>query len=100
METRCNGRYKHIAVSCTAVRVPTMRAHAEAISIETMFEVTPEEARWALDCGVNKAHKYKTSLCLFLPRRIMLLRLLSCSDLTVDPLQASAVDGPGRGAGR
>lgn len=34
-------------VSCTAVRIPTLRAHAEAITIETEKPCTPEEARAA-----------------------------------------------------
>src|SRR5579864_8980295 len=37
-----------LAVSCTAVRVPTVRAHAEAITIETAAPVTPEAARAVL----------------------------------------------------
>jgi len=37
-----------LPVSCTAVRVPTLRAHAEAITIETAEEVTPEAARAVL----------------------------------------------------
>jgi aspartate-semialdehyde dehydrogenase len=37
-----------LAVSCTAVRVPTMRAHAEAITIETEVPITPESARAVL----------------------------------------------------
>ncbi|KAH8047076.1 aspartate-semialdehyde dehydrogenase [Aureococcus anophagefferens] len=35
-------------VSCTAVRIPTLRAHSEAITIETVKPVTPEAARKAL----------------------------------------------------
>merc|ERR1719456_2250441 len=38
-----------IPVSCTSVRIPTFRAHAEAITIETEKEVTPEEARSLLE---------------------------------------------------
>jgi len=34
-----------IAVSCTACRVPTLRAHSESISIETEKPVKPDEAR-------------------------------------------------------
>merc|ERR1719335_1179341 len=34
-----------IKCSCTSVRIPTFRAHAEAITIETAKEVTPDEAR-------------------------------------------------------
>jgi aspartate-semialdehyde dehydrogenase len=36
---------KDIACSCTAVRIPTLRAHSEAITIETEKEITPEAAR-------------------------------------------------------
>jgi aspartate-semialdehyde dehydrogenase len=35
--------------SCTAVRIPTLRAHSEAITIETEKPITPEAARYA-DC--------------------------------------------------
>merc|ERR1712118_484694 len=34
-----------IACSCTSVRIPTFRTHAEAITIETEKQVTPEMAR-------------------------------------------------------
>eukprot|EP00300_Choanocystis_sp_HF-7_P040754 c725_g1_i1.p1 GENE.c725_g1_i1~~c725_g1_i1.p1 ORF type:complete len:367 (-),score=91.43 c725_g1_i1:68-1132(-) len=33
-----------VRISCTAVRVPTLRAHAEAITLETVKEITPEAA--------------------------------------------------------
>merc|ERR1719424_2546861 len=36
---------KDIACSCTAVRIPILRAHSEAITIETEEEITPEAAR-------------------------------------------------------
>lgn len=35
----------NIKVSCTAVRIPTMRAHSEAITIETENPITAQEAR-------------------------------------------------------
>ena len=35
----------NLAVSCTAVRIPTLRAHAEAITVETKRKVSPEDAR-------------------------------------------------------
>lgn len=41
-----------IAISCTAVRVPTMRAHAEAITVETESPVTAEGFRAELS-GVD-----------------------------------------------
>merc|ERR1719231_1407985 len=34
-----------VKVSCTAVRVPTLRAHSEAITIETELPINPDEAR-------------------------------------------------------
>jgi len=37
-----------LALSCTAVRVPTLRAHAESIVIETERAITPEAARAVL----------------------------------------------------
>jgi len=36
------------SVACTAVRVPTLRAHSESITIETKKPITPEEAREVL----------------------------------------------------
>lgn len=36
---------KDLPVSCTAVRIPTLRAHSEAITIETEKPVTPGAAR-------------------------------------------------------
>ena len=36
-------------VSCTAVRIPTLRAHSEAITIETVKPCTPEQARAVLE---------------------------------------------------
>jgi len=40
-----------IKVSCTAVRIPTLRAHSEAIVIETEKPITPEGAREVLDAA-------------------------------------------------
>jgi aspartate-semialdehyde dehydrogenase len=37
-----------LLASCTAVRVPTLRVHAEAVTIETRERITPEAARAAL----------------------------------------------------
>jgi len=34
-----------MAISCTAVRIPTLRAHAESIVIETKEKISPEAAR-------------------------------------------------------
>jgi len=36
-------------VSCTAVRIPTLRAHSEAITVETRDPVTPDAARRVLE---------------------------------------------------
>nr|CCA20388.1 unnamed protein product [Albugo laibachii Nc14] len=38
-----------MAITCTAVRVPIMRAHSEAITIETARKITPESARVVLE---------------------------------------------------
>lgn len=45
LETRKIFSEPDLAVSCTAVRIPTLRAHSEAITIETEEEVTPALAR-------------------------------------------------------
>jgi len=37
-----------VGVACTAVRVPTLRAHSESITIETKHPITPQEAREVL----------------------------------------------------
>ncbi len=34
-----------LRISCTAVRIPTLRAHSEAITVETDLVITPEAAR-------------------------------------------------------
>lgn len=36
---------KEVAISCTAVRIPTLRAHAEALTIETEKPILAAEAR-------------------------------------------------------
>lgn len=47
-ETRRIMEVPDMAISCTAVRVPTLRVHAEAVTIETERPVTPAGAREAL----------------------------------------------------
>lgn len=47
-ETRKIMEAPEVLLSCTAVRVPTMRAHAEAVTIETRHPVTPAAAREVL----------------------------------------------------
>ncbi|MBP0446638.1 aspartate-semialdehyde dehydrogenase [Roseomonas sp. SSH11] len=47
-ETRKIMGLPDLPISCTAVRVPTLRAHAEAVTIETERAVTPEAARRVL----------------------------------------------------
>ncbi|MFH5925977.1 aspartate-semialdehyde dehydrogenase [Roseomonas xinghualingensis] len=44
-ETRKIMGMPDLLISCTAVRVPTLRAHAEAVTIETERPITPEAAR-------------------------------------------------------
>jgi len=47
-ETRKIMGLPDLLISCTAVRIPTFRVHAEAVTIETERPVTPEAARAAL----------------------------------------------------
>jgi aspartate-semialdehyde dehydrogenase len=47
-ETRKIMGLPDLPVSCTAVRIPTMRVHAEAVTIETERPVTPDAAREVL----------------------------------------------------
>lgn len=42
---------KDLPVSCTAVRIPTLRAHSEAITIETEKPVSPDKARCVRACA-------------------------------------------------
>ncbi len=44
-ETRKIFGEEDMLISCTAVRIPTFRAHAESVTIETEKEITPEQAR-------------------------------------------------------
>ncbi|MGG5810076.1 aspartate-semialdehyde dehydrogenase [Falsiroseomonas sp. CW058] len=47
-ETRKIMGLPDLPVSCTAVRIPTMRVHAESVTIETERPVTPDAAREVL----------------------------------------------------
>uniref|UniRef100_A0A7S2V0N4 Semialdehyde dehydrogenase dimerisation domain-containing protein n=1 Tax=Fibrocapsa japonica TaxID=94617 RepID=A0A7S2V0N4_9STRA len=47
-ETRKILEEPDLKVSCTAVRIPTYRAHAEAITIETEKPIDPKEAQTVL----------------------------------------------------
>ncbi len=44
-ETQKIFQNKNIAVSCTAVRIPTLRAHSESVTIETEKPITAEAVR-------------------------------------------------------
>lgn len=44
-ETRKIFQDKNISISCTAVRIPTLRAHSESITIETQKKVTSQEIK-------------------------------------------------------
>ncbi|PCH99771.1 MAG: aspartate-semialdehyde dehydrogenase [Alphaproteobacteria bacterium] len=48
-ETRKIFGLPELPISCTAVRIPTLRAHAETITIETLSPVTTASARAALE---------------------------------------------------
>lgn len=47
-ETRKIFQDSSMAISCTAVRTPTMRAHAESITIVTSVPIDAEEARYVV----------------------------------------------------
>lgn len=47
-----------LKVSCTAVRIPILRAHSEAITIETVSPVTAAGAR----CGWKPSHLFPFAL--------------------------------------
>ena len=44
-ETRKIFDQSDMPISCTAVRIPTFRAHAESVTIETEKEISPQKAR-------------------------------------------------------
>jgi aspartate-semialdehyde dehydrogenase len=44
-ESRKIMHHPSLKVSCTCVRVPVLRAHSEALNLEFLNEITPEEAR-------------------------------------------------------
>jgi aspartate-semialdehyde dehydrogenase len=48
-ETRKIFSEPELAVSCTAVRIPTLRAHSESIVVETEKDITAEAARAVLE---------------------------------------------------
>lgn len=49
LETRKIFGEPDLAISCTAVRIPTFRAHAESVTIETELPIDPDEARSILE---------------------------------------------------
>jgi len=63
-ETRKIMGLPELLISCTAVRVPTLRAHAEAVTVETERPVTPEAARRLLSTapGVKLADDVENAL--------------------------------------
>jgi aspartate-semialdehyde dehydrogenase len=54
-ETRKIMGLPDLPVSCTAVRIPTMRVHAESVTIETERPVTPDAARAVLRAAAGIA---------------------------------------------
>jgi aspartate-semialdehyde dehydrogenase len=52
-----------IEISCTAVRIPTHRAHSESISIETIKPITAHEAReiWKKSPGISVVDDPRTN---------------------------------------
>jgi len=59
-----------VKVSCTAVRVPALRAHSESIVIETKLPIDPDEARQVLNASegvkvVDNPDKFEYPMPLF-----------------------------------
>lgn len=52
---------REMKVSCTAVRIPILRAHSEAITIETEKEVSPNDVR------------YENCICILYPSSALFL---------------------------
>jgi len=78
-----------LPVSCTAVRIPTLRAHSEAITIETERECSPKEAQEVLRHAVGvkltddpSSNKYP-----------MPLNASGCDDVEVGRVRQSLVFG-------
>lgn len=42
-----NSTEDQLKISCTAVRIPTLRAHSEAITLETAQPINPNDVRYA-----------------------------------------------------
>lgn len=47
------GLGEEVAISCTCVRIPILRAHSEAITIETEKPITPDQARELLGPAIG-----------------------------------------------
>lgn len=56
-ETRKIFGNQDLKISCTAVRIPTFRAHAESVTIETEKSISPEKAREVLQTAKGVAIK-------------------------------------------
>ena len=78
-----------LPVSCTAVRVPTLRAHAESIVVETEKDVSPEAARELLRGapGVNVKDDVASNVY------PMPLHASNCDDVEVGRIRQSLIFG-------
>jgi aspartate-semialdehyde dehydrogenase len=88
-ETRKIFRTPDLLVSCTAVRVPTLRAHAESIVVETEKDVTPEAARELLRAAPGVTVKDDVAGNVY----PMPLNASNCDDVEVGRVRQSLIFG-------
>lgn len=88
-ETRKIMGLPDLPISCTAVRVPTLRAHAEAVTIETERPVTPDAAREVLSRAAGVVVRDDPAASLY----PMPLTASGQSDVEVGRIRANPVFG-------
>lgn len=88
-ETRKIFSLPELPVSCTAVRVPTLRAHAESIVVETEKDVSPSDARQILSNAAGVTVKDDVSANVY----PMPLNASNCDDVEVGRIRQSLIFG-------
>lgn len=84
-------------ISCTAVRVPTLRAHAEALTIETLLDISPDEARY-VDLGGSRWRAGRLARLVWVRRSHPILSLSHTHTNSNQSLQGDPGEGPRCGA--
>ena len=88
-ETRKIFNIPDLPLSCTAVRVPTLRAHSESIIIETRDDITAQGARELLAAAPGVLVKDDTSQNIY----PMPLNASGCDDVEVGRIRQSLIFG-------